>query len=396
MAIKKKIVIAYPAMMLGGSTTSLLSILRRLDYECYEVDLLLDTHTGEWMGQIPKQVNLLPPAYKYPNNNVRRLRNIFTPMYWMAVIKSRTIVKKTHQPCHAVQYIEMKDTWTYRKIEKEYDFAIAFLEGRQCKLVAKNIKARKKIAWIHIDYKDSKFSPEYDYESMRIFDRIILVSKKCKQSFEQLFPTLKDRTCVIENILSQQHIQNLGNEKCKLQVDDNYLNLVTTCRIAFKSKGLDRAVSVMERLKEEGVLKNLRWYILGDGSDMEKLREMITLAGLSEHIFLLGMKKNPYKYLKDMSLFFLPSRWEGKPMAVTEAFMMGLPALVTEYSSAKEQIREDIDGHIVENSVDGIYIGLKYIIENKEKINQWKKNVRGTDYTNTSEFEKVIKLFLEN
>ena len=83
-------------------------------------------------------------------------------------------------------------------------------------------------------------------------------------------------------------------------------------------------------------------------------------------------------------------------MAVTEAFMMGLPALVTEYSSAKEQIREDIDGHIVENSVDGIYIGLKYIIENKEKINQWKKNVRGTDYTNTSEFEKVIKLFLEN
>ncbi len=42
-------------------------------------------------------------------------------------------------------------------------------------------------------------------------------------------------------------------------------------------------------------------------------------------------------------------------MAVTEALMLGVPALVTTYASAKEQIENGIDGVIIENTDDAVY-----------------------------------------
>ena len=79
-------------------------------------------------------------------------------------------------------------------------------------------------------------------------------------------------------------------------------------------------------------------------------------------------------------------------MVVTEAFMMELPALVTEYSSAREQVRDGIDGIIVENSEQGIYDGLLKIIDHPEIIEELKKNVLATDYSNVEEMKKVEAL----
>ena len=79
-------------------------------------------------------------------------------------------------------------------------------------------------------------------------------------------------------------------------------------------------------------------------------------------------------------------------MVVSEAFMMGLPALVTEYSSAREQVRDGVDGIIVENSEQGIYEGLSKIIDNPEIIDRLKQNVLNTDYSNVDEMEKILDI----
>ena len=392
MEYKKRIVFSYPAMMLGGSTTSLLSILNRIDYSKFDVDLLLDSHTGPWFDKIPENVNLLPPAYLYTNKRKEIVHRLLSPKYMSAFFISKIISCKDKNPRHGVQYLEMKDVEFYREIKKEYDVAVAFLEGRQCKFVAKHIKAKRKIAWIHIDYGDSQFDPKYDKMSMEKFDKIVLVSEKCKESFDALFPDLKGKTCVIENILSKEHIKKMSEEKCDLKIEEGKINLATTCRISFQSKGLDRAIKAFEMLKMEGLLKDIKWFILGDGPDMEKLKDLINQAQLSEFISLLGMQTNPYKYLKNMTLFFLPSRWEGKPMAVTEAFILGLPVLVTNYTSAHEQVRDAIDGVVVENSTEGIYKGLLYIMRHKKIIEDLRKCVEITDYSNTREMVKIFDL----
>ena len=389
---KKKILIAYPAMMVGGSTTSLLSILNMIDYSKYEIDLLLNSHTGRLMDKIPEKVNLLPPALKYTNKKNEYIHRLLSPRYLFHYTISKYIVKRDGVAIHGPQYLEMKDVEFFRNIEKEYDVAIAFLEGDRCKFVARHINAKRKLAWIHINYSDGKFDPKYDRDSMSKFDKVVLVSEDCKEAYDNAFPELADRSIVIENILSTDFVRDMSKEASELVLEPDKMNLATVCRINFKSKGLDRAIEAMSKLKNEGELSDVRWYIFGDGVDFEKLKNMVTQHCLEENVILLGMKINPYKYLKDMSMFFLPSRWEGKPMAVTEAFMMGVPALVTEYSSAREQIRDGIDGIIMKNSTDGIYEGLKKLINKQIDIKQLKKNVFSKDYSNVEEIKRVEKL----
>ena len=61
----KKILFVYPSMILGGSTTSLLSLLNSMDPEKYAIDLQLQSNSGPLMHEIPSHVNLLPEAQKH-------------------------------------------------------------------------------------------------------------------------------------------------------------------------------------------------------------------------------------------------------------------------------------------------------------------------------------------
>ncbi len=393
--MKKKIIFVYPAMNIGGSTTSLLSILNRLNYNKYDVDLLLDLHSGELMDMIPSTVKLLPPAFKYLNKRQEYIHRFLSPNYMFSFFVSRIIAIKTGVEIQAAQYMSYKDVEFYRNIDKDYDVAVSFLEGRWCKYIANHIKARKKISWIHNNYVDLKLNPRYDTPSLSAMDSIVFVSDECKKAFDDFFPDYVNKTTVVENIISNEFVQRRAKSICDLTVNDSAINLITVCRVTFESKGLDRALTALKRIKEDGLLQRIVWYVVGDGKDMSTLCEVIHKNKLEDNIKLLGAKTNPYPYLKNMSMFFLPSRREGKPMVVTEAFMMGLPALVTEYSSAREQVRDGIDGIIVENSEDGIYEGLKRIIEHPEIIPELKKNVINTDYSNVEEIKKVEQLLDE-
>jgi len=388
----KKLLFVYQAMVVGGSTTSLLSILNRLDYSKYDVDLLLTVNSGELLDMIPAQVKLLEPILKYTDRKQEYFHRLISPRYMFHYLKSKKIAKRTGVARRASQYMEMMDTEFFREVNNEYDVAVSFLEGITCHFVARHIKAKRKIAWIHINYIDAKFDPQYDLATMSMFDSIVLVSDECKNSFSKAFPPLANKTVVLENILTKDYVQNRADSSFDITVDNSKINLVTVCRVTFESKGLDRVVKVFSKLNQENRIGNVCWYIVGDGDDMMSLKSMITEAKLGNCIKLLGMKNNPYPYLKNMSMFFLPSRREGKPMVVTEAFMMGLPALVTEYSSAREQVRDGVDGIIVDNSEEGIYEGLKRIIENPEIITELHENVIQTDYSNVEEMKKVEQL----
>ena len=57
---KKSILFIYPNMMLGGSTTSLLSLLNSIDYKKYTVDILFYNSRGQLAAYLPSEVTVLP------------------------------------------------------------------------------------------------------------------------------------------------------------------------------------------------------------------------------------------------------------------------------------------------------------------------------------------------
>ena len=99
--------------------------------------------------------------------------------------------------------------------------------------------------------------------------------------------------------------------------------------------------------------------------------------GLDKCIFLHGYDSNPYRYLKNADLFLLPSRNEAAGLVIDEARSLGVPVLSTRTVAAEETIGLHNCGWVCDNSDEGIYEGVKKLLDDrdiiKEKMSELKK-----------------------
>ena len=161
----------------------------------------------------------------------------------------------------------------------------------------------------------------------------------------------------------------------------------------YASKGLDRGLAALKRLRDEGLLRNIVWYWIGDGPDLPQARRFVETNGLERQVRFLGQQLNPLPYERMMDVFFLPSRYEGKPMAVTEAQMLGLPCVVTAYAAAAEQVRSGVDGLILENTDEAIYEFMKRLCAGEYPVAQWRQAVAEKDFSTAAPLQKVEELW---
>ena len=72
-------------------------------------------------------------------------------------------------------------------------------------------------------------------------------------------------------------------------------------------------------------------YLIGDGPQREMLIKLTKDFGLEKYVTFLGNQRNPFKYLKEMDLFYLSSRYEGQGMVILEAMSVGLDILIPKH-----------------------------------------------------------------
>lgn len=389
-----QILISYNSMNIGGSTTSLIGFLNSLDYSKVNVDLQLYENVGPYFDLIPKEVHVLPEARKFAKNKiVGSIQRIMYPIYWKVAFKKKRLEKKYPNSLAGAQATAHARAKTSKKNEKKYDVAIGYLEMWPDYYVAYKVNAKKKMAWIHVDYEKAGLCMEAEDGVFSKFDKIVFVSDECVRNFCTNHPEYENRTCCIENILLKQVVTSRASCVENNIYKKGILNIVTVCRIQFSHKGLDRALNVLLNLKKQG--RNFLWHVIGDGEDFIKMRELIQKYDMEKQVILYGAKENPLPLVKQMDVFLLPSKYEGKPMVITEAQMLEVPVIVTNYASAKEQVKSNYEGLIVDNSEDGIYAGLKYILDKPEILCEWKLNLKtkAWDYSHTK--RKIETLILE-
>lgn len=92
----RNVLIAYPSMGIGGSTTSLLGLLQSLDYSKVNVDLQLYENQGVLLKYLPKEVHLLPQARTFLTDPIiGAIQRLCHPLYWKAGIRSVLAKKNT-------------------------------------------------------------------------------------------------------------------------------------------------------------------------------------------------------------------------------------------------------------------------------------------------------------
>lgn len=395
----KKVLITSFDMEVGGVERSLISMLNNFDYENNKVDLMLYSHTGDFMPLLTDKINLLKENNKYSTFRKSIGQTIKEGNYFLGLtrILSRfsAKVKGKLNNVDEYGYYQMQLMWKYAmsflpKLHKEYDVAISYLWPHY--FVAEKVSAKRKIAWIHTDYSTIDTDISMDLDMWNKFDYIMAVSKECKNAFLKKYPSLNDKVKVMENITSPEFIRKMAEEYIEENIiNNNSFKLVSVARLSH-AKGIDNAVRALKILHNRG-LTNIKWYVVGYGGDEEIINNLIKENNLEENFILLGKKINPYPYIKIADLYVQPSRYEGKAVTVTEAQILGKPVLITNYTTAQSQLKNNIDGYICDLSVDGIANGIEKLYRDKSFRKNLSLNCKSTDFSNIYELNKLYNLF---
>ncbi len=213
--MKHHIFIAIHYLEIGGAEMSLIGLLQSFDYSKVDVDLFIYRHQGELMGMIPKEVNILPeiPAYSQIE---APMKEAIQKGFWCitygrlkAKWEHNLFVKRSHPVDGGAifGYIAKNVTPYLPEINSDvtYDLAISFLTPHN--IVLQKVKAKKKACWIHTDYTKVAVNAALELPIWNGYDHIVSISEEVTSSFLKVFPTLKDKIVLIENILSERFVR---------------------------------------------------------------------------------------------------------------------------------------------------------------------------------------------
>lgn len=393
--MKKKILIVSHAMELGGAERSLLGLLDSIDPSLVDVDLFLLRHQGELMPQIPEGIHLLPtiPAYtvlaRPMKETLREGHFLLTAARLAANLRAR-IYEKAHHHTHSAVALDYSHRFTCPFMPKiqpdtEYDMAVSFLTPHY--FVARKVKAKKKLAWIHTDYRTVQIDVPSETRMWGAYDSIASISEAVSESFLSVFPSLREKIVLIENILPARLIDRQAEEPVPAgELAPEGIRLLSIGRYCH-AKNFDNVPDICARLVQAGL--NVHWYIIGFGGDEELIRQRIREAGMEDRVILLGKRDNPYPYIRACDVYVQPSRYEGKSVAVREAQILCKPVVITDFATSASQLEDGVDGIIVPMDNAGCADGIAVLLKDPEKMKRLKESCSLRDFTGRTEVEKI-------
>ena len=86
-------------------------------------------------------------------------------------------------------------------------------------------------------------------------------------------------------------------------------------------------------------MPDLRLWMVGDGSERERLESLAAELNLSERVRFWGQQLDVSPFLSAADAFVMSSKSEGLPMSLLQAFSLGVPSIVTDVGGMAEVVR---------------------------------------------------------
>ena len=387
MATKKKILIRIGSLRHGGAEKVLVTFLKNLPKEKYEIDLLLNLYSGKYLPEVPTWINVL-----YLNKGemitTNRLQDI--PVKAFRVIYQKLLKQF---PNLLYQFI-LKG--------KKYDVEFAAIHGFRDEILNSPIQSSKKLVWIHNDLKKTELYHYTDEEFRKFFgfDKIMVISEKIEQDFNNLTQNLEEKNKIVriynpldteEIILKSQEARSKNSNLGTQNPDPTFVSVGTV----FPQKGFDRLLKVHKRLLDEGFHHKI--LILGDGYDFENIKNLQKDLGVTETSTLFGFTDNPYPQIKNADFYILSSRYKGFPTVLFEEKKKKKNIIATDVSGVREMLDDGKLGLIIENSEQGIYDGMKKALQNPEDFKKYESELENykMPFNLENSVQKIMKIIDE-
>jgi len=189
------------------------------------------------------------------------------------------------------------------------------------------------------------------------------------------------------------NLKDINSLKKKLGIKKKDFVVMTVSRLA-KEKSVDRIINNHKELVKK--YSNMKLLIVGDGPDIDKLKDEAKSLGVSDSVIFTG--KVPLNdipiYYQLGNVFVTASKSETQGLTVVEAISSSLPVVAVKDDSFVNSVIEDFNGFVFTD--DEKYINsISKLYEDKELYNRLSNQSRLLSEDFSSEYFalKVLKVY---
>lgn len=191
------------------------------------------------------------------------------------------------------------------------------------------------------------------------FDHLVSVSESLREINERKLGRLagEARFTSARNTIDHERIRAAADEPLPPGLrlgDDGTYTFVTVGRLS-PEKNHARLVAAFAQVHQRH--PETRLLVIGEGPLRSALEQQVAALGLTDAVTLAGQLANPWAAMARCSCFVLSSDYEGQPMVILEALVLGLPVVTTAFDSVGSALPEG-SGAVVERSVEGLVAGM--------------------------------------
>lgn len=367
----------------GGVSKSIVNLLNAMDRTTYDVHLLLLDRVGDILSPyLPSDITVhVNREIENLHRGLRGVRALLFTGHLLLAFGSllRMLMSKISRAWAGRWLAYLMPRFT----DLTFDLIIDYGGQQQLYYMVDKLDGKKNITFFHNDY--SKWP--YYYAADRLYypkvDQILSISQTCVDVLKAYFPDCKDKISVMQNISSPVLITKQANETVDLPIAP--LLLVSLGHI-MRRKGTDFSIDAAKILQKKGV--EFKWMLVGKVVEKDLIRR-IEQEGLADRFVVLGIRSNPYPYIKAADIYVHPARFEGKSIALDEAKILCKPIVVTNFSTVNDQFEDRVNASICEMNGGALADAIIELATNKELCQSYVAYLNAHIVDNSSEVEKL-------
>lgn len=212
--------------------------------------------------------------------------------------------------------------------------------------------------------------------SLAASDRILSVSRRTRDRLIAENGISPDRISIVPNCVNGDRFRPGAvptelRERFGIRPDSRVLLSAARLDESERGKGVENVIAVLPRLRDR--ISGLRYVVVGDGSDRQRLERLATEAGVADLVRFAGRVSNEElpDFYRMCDCFVLPSAKEGFGIVFLEAMATGKPVIAGNKDGAADPLCDGELGWLVDpGSPDAIRDALIEALEDTRENDQ--------------------------
>ncbi len=176
----------------------------------------------------------------------------------------------------------------------------------------------------------------------------------------------------LKNVTSIYNPISIENQPSNIETEDKYILFFGRLEDAVKN------ISLLLEAFSKSILPshNINLKLLGEGEDLEKLKNMAKSLNIASHVKFLPYNPKPSTIVRSALFTVLTSRYEGFPRSIIESLALGTPVVSVDCKSGpNEIIKNNFNGILVDNhNPEALAVAMNRLIEDKDLYLYCKSN----------------------